>query len=161
MDSEYSIKLDVGKLLYYSEVLKPRISNETLLMLIRSFSVYVRDLYKVMIAESIYSNRYKGDWEPIKDEGYLEFLGTTPSEHILDLIYDALEIREIKNNIVIRFEPEYKYPGSKLTLVRVLKAIDNGTSKFNARPILKDAVSHLNRNISGLWRVYLRQKGVT
>lgn len=157
----YEIKINIPRLLHYSAVLKPHISNETLIMIIKSFSNYVRDLYLAMIEEAVYSRRYKGDWEPIDEEGYLEYLGTTPSDsHILSLMVDAIEIREIKKNIIIRFDPKYYYPDSKLPLVKVLKAIDNGTTKFNARPILKSIVRELNTSLPSLWKSYLKKKGV-
>lgn len=156
----YDIHIDIGKLLHYSEPLKPDIDNETLLMMIRSFSSYIRSLYLAMIEESIYSPRYKGEWEPTEDEGYIEYLGTTPTTHIIRLMIDALEVREIKNTIVIRFEPYYRYPGSDHTLVQVLRAIDTGTSKFNARPILRKIVRQIESKIPSLWRGYLKKKGV-
>lgn len=156
----YEINIDIAKLLHYSDSIKSYIDNKTLLMIIKSFSLYVRDLYLSMIEEEIYSRRYKGNWEPVEDEEYLKYIDTTPSSHILILIKDAIEIREIRNNIVIRIEPSYKYPGSSLSLLKVLSAIDNGTSKFNARPILKSIVRQINSELSTLWKSYLKKKGV-
>ena len=114
----------------------------------------------LMIEESIYSNRYKGEWEPVHDEEYVKYINTTPSEDILYLIKDAMEIREVKDNIIIRINPKYRYPGSKLYLIEVLRAIDNGTSKFNARPILKGIVRQINFELPRLWKNYLKKKGV-
>lgn len=158
--NNYDIKINVPSLLHYSVLSKSKVDNETLLMLINSFSWYVRKTYVSMIYESIYSSRYKGDWEPIYDQGYLDYIGTNPSADIFDLIYDALEIRSIKQNIVIRIDPDYMYPNSKLKLLTVLNAIDNGTTKFNARPLLKGVARKLRFKLHSLWRVYLRQRGV-
>lgn len=158
---DYEVIIKIDRLLHYSASLKPDISNETLLMIIRSFSSYVRDMYKAMILEFIYSKKYKGSWEPVEEEGYIEYLGVPPSDtDIVYLMYEALEIREIKNNIIIRFDPKYLYPGSRIPLIKVLKAIDNGTSKFNARPVLRPIVRQLNSSIPELWRLYLKQRGV-
>lgn len=158
--NNYEVRINIGKLLHYSSISKSKVDNETLLMLINSFSLYIKKTYISMIYESIYSRRYKGEWEPVDDLGYLDYLGTTPSDDIFELIYDAMEIRSIKQNIVVRITPSYRYPGSKHTLLAVLNAIDNGTSKFNARPILKSIVRYIQYNLSRLWRIYLRQKGV-
>lgn len=157
----YEIKIDISRLLHYSEFLKSHISNETLLMLIKSFSEYVRDLYLLMIEEEIFSNRYKGRWEPIEDKEYLKYIGTIPTNHIMSIIEDAIEIRKIKQSIIVRIDPEYLYPGSKIRLLMVLRAIDNGTSKFNARPLFKSIVRQLNSSLPSLWKNYLRKKGVT
>lgn len=156
----YELKIDIKRLLHYSGISKSQISNKTLLMTIKSFSSYIRDLYLLMIEEEIYSRRYKGKWEPVDDEEYIDYLGTTPSTHIILLIKDALEIREINNDIIIRVDPEYKYPDSRLPLIKVLRAIDNGTSKFNARPLIRHVIRRLNSEIPKLWRNYLKKKGV-
>lgn len=158
--NSYEIMINVTKLLHYSNPPKSKVDNKTLVMLINSFSEYIRKVYMSMIESKIYSARYKGEWEPVNDPGYLEYIGTTPSEHIIELMYDALEIKSIKRDIRIRFDPSYKYPNSKLTLISVLNAIDTGTSKFNARPLLKSLSRELNASIPRLWRAYLKQKGV-
>lgn len=158
--NSYEITINVTKLLHYSNPPKSKVDNKTLVMLINSFSKYIRNVYMSMIESKIYSARYKGEWEPVNDPGYLEYIGTTPSKHIIELMYDALEIKSIKRDIRIRFDPSYRYPNSKLTLISVLNAIDTGTSKFNARPLLKSLSRELNASLPRLWRAYLKQKGV-
>lgn len=155
------IRINVKKLMDYSESLKPHLKEETLLMMIESFAYYILRLYVSMIEESIYSNRYKGKWEPVEDEGYREYLGTDPKGDILTLIFESLEVEKIGYNFVVSIEPHYKYPGTELPLVRVLRAIDSGTSKFNARPIFSRIISQINSHLLSLWRGYLKKKGVT
>lgn len=141
--------------------LPKRLSDKRLLRVtISDFSRYIRRLYLAMIEEAISSRRYRGQWEPIDDKGYIEYLGVTPSIPILELINDAIESQRVGYNFYIRIQPKYKYPGSNLYLVDVLRAIDNGTAKFNARPIFKKIVRELNQSMISLWRGYLAMKGV-
>lgn len=144
----------------YSASLKRTIDDKTLLMMIKSFSEYVMNLYGMLIEESINSNRYKGLWEPIEEEGYKEYLGTEPTGDILFYIKDAFEVKKIGYDFIIRINPRKKYPGSKVPLYRVVLAIDNGTSKFNARPILKKIINQINHHMLDLWRGFLKMKGV-
>lgn len=153
------IKINIKKLTDYSESLKSTVDDDTLLLMIKSFAKYIRVMYGCLIEEAIYSKRYKGKWEPTEEEGYLEYLGTTPKIHIIYLIEEALEVKKVGTNFMVRINPHYKYPGSRLTLLKVLRAIESGTSKFNARPILAKEARKINRNIKPLWRGYLKMKG--
>lgn len=154
------IKVPVKKLLDYSASLKSTIPEETLLLMIESFSHYVKRLYFNLICEAVNSRDYKGNWEPIDDEGYQEYLGMTPEGNILDSIEDALEVRKIGYNFIVRFNPNYLYPNSRIRLLKVLRAIDSGTSDFNARPIFRKIIANIRDNILVLWRVFLSMKGV-
>jgi hypothetical protein len=154
------IRIRTRKLMDYSASLKRTIDDKTLLMMIKSFSEYVMNLYGMLIEESINSNRYKGLWEPIEEEGYKEYLGTEPTGDILFYIKDAFEVKKIGYDFIIRINPRKKYPGSKVPLYRVVLAIDNGTSKFNARPILKKIINQINHHMLDLWRGFLKMKGV-
>lgn len=158
--SNLDIKININKLLDYSESLGSTIEKKTLVLMIKSFSEYVLELYGRLIEESIYSNRYKGHWEPIEDEGYREYIGVTPVDNITLLIRESLESRKIGYHYVIRFKPNYRYPGTRLPISRVLRAIDSGTSKFHARPIFSKIIREINSHIYELWRGYLKMKGV-
>lgn len=152
------IKIRAYRLL--GRALRTTEDEEKLLLIVEHFSHYVLSLYGSMVEESINSRRYKGKWEPIDDPGYLDYLGAVPKLPIIYLIKDALEVKRIGYNFIIRINPRYKYPGSKLTLVKVLRAIDSGTSDFNARPIFSKIVRKINSNILDLWKGYLKMKGV-
>lgn len=158
--SNLDIKINIRRLMDYSGSLDVSEDKKTLLSMIESFSSYVSELYLSMIQESIYSRRYKGEWEPVDDPEYVEYLGTTPDTHILILISEALEIKKIGYNFIIRFNPRYRYPGTRHYLVNILRAIDRGTSKFNARPIFHKIVSQIRSHIPELWKGYLSMKGV-
>lgn len=154
------IKISIRKLKNYSASLKRTTNEKTLLMIMESFSNYVMNLYGVLIEEAINSNRYKGVWEPIDEEGYQEYLGTEPTGDILVYIKEAFEVKKIGYNFIIRINPNKRYPGSRIPLYRVVLAIDNGTSKFNSRPILKKIINKINHHILDLWRGFLKMKGV-
>ena len=154
------IKINIKKLTDYSASLKRTIDEKTLLLMIESFSKYVMNLYGVLIEEAIKSNRYKGVWEPIDEKGYREYLGTKPTGDILLYMREAFEVKKIGYNFIIRINPKERYPGSKLPLSRVVLAIDNGTSKFNSRPILRKIIYQINHHIIDLWRGFLKMKGV-
>lgn len=158
--SNLDIKININDLLDYSASLGSTIEKKTLLKMIKSFSKYVLELYGRLIEEAIYSRRYKGRWEPVDEEGYQEYLGVTPVEDIITLMRDALESRKIGYYYVIRFKPTYRYPGTRLPLTRVLRAIDRGTSKFNARPIFSKIIREINSHMYDLFRGYLKMKGV-
>ena len=81
------------------------------------------NLYGLLIEEAINSNRYKGLWEPIEDEGYREYLGTDPTGDILLYMKESFEVKKIGYNFIISINPKKKYPGSKLPLYRVVLAI--------------------------------------
>lgn len=154
------IKISIKKLSDYSASLDKSENKKTLLLMIESFSHYILKLYLSMIEESVSSRRYQGKWEPTEDEGYLEYLGATPSADILNLIEDSLEVKKIGNYFYIRVSPGYKYPGTMIPLARVLRSIEYGTSKFNSRPIFSKITRKINNNIQSLWRGYLTMKGV-
>ena len=160
MVSNLEIRVNINKLIEYSESLQSSVDRKTMIKMIRSFSQYLSGLYVRMIIESINSNRYKGNWEPREDKGYQEYLGVKPEIDITTLISDSMEVKKIGYNFIIRVNPRYKYPGSKLTLVKVLRAIDNGTSRFHARPIFKRILKDIDSNILRLWKGYLLRKGV-
>lgn len=128
--------------------------------MIESFSKYVMNLYGMLIEEAINSNRYKGIWEPVNEEGYKEYLGTEPTGDILYYIKEAFEVKKIGYNFIIRLNPRSRYPNSRLPLSRVVLAIDNGTSKFNARPILRKIIKQINHHMIDLWKGFLKMKGV-
>lgn len=159
--SSLDIRINIRSLTHYSERLKFKIDKETLYTLIEIFSEYMRNVYINRIEEAIYSKRYEGEWEPKREKGYQEYLGTNPIESdILTLIKDALETQKIGYNYMIRFKPYYKYPGSNRTLLNVLRAIDAGTGDFNARPIFKKIIRELNHDILPLWKDYLAMEGI-
>lgn len=157
---KFDIKININELKDYSAFLHKSVKKRTLLTMIESFSYYVRELYLDYIKKAIFSRRYKGNWEPVDEEGYLEYLGVTPQEHIFSLIKDALEVKKKGYNFVIRFNPHYDYPGTKIPLIKVLRAINYGTSKFNARPAFRGIANDIEDNIVDLWRGYLTMKGV-
>lgn len=154
------IKINIKKLSDYSASLDKDTKKKTLLLMIESFSNYILRLYGSMIEEAINSRRYKGKWEPVEEEGYLDYLGVTPKVNILYLIEEALEVKKIGSNFLIRINPYYRYPGTDIPLVRVLRTIENGTSKFNARPIMSKIVVQIRSNILDLWRGYLMMKNI-
>lgn len=158
--SSLDIRINIDKFLDYSESLGSTIEKKTLIMMIKSFSEYVLELYGRMITEAIYSNRYKGNWEPVSDKEYKEYIGTEPVNDIIQVMRDALEVKKIGYHFLIRFNPHYKYPGSKLTLDKVLRAIDSGTSKFHARPIFSKIQRDINKHLYELFRGYLKMKNV-
>lgn len=155
------IRISISKLLDYSDVLRKTDRRKTSLLIIEDFAHYIRELYIKMVAESIHSRRYKGKWEPVEDEGYLEYLGTTPSLDILYLIEEALLVEKTGYNFIVSFNKRYKYPGTDLSLVKVLRAIEYGTSEFNPRPILAKIVGEIRGNLLDLWRGYLTMKGIS
>jgi len=144
----------------YSESLDDTIDKKTLVLMIKSFSEYVLELYGRLLVEAIYSNRYKGKWEPVDDDGYKEYIGVTPVEDMTLLMRDALEAKKIGYYCMVRFNPRYMYPGTRIPLSKVLRAIDSGTSKFNARPIFSKIIREINSNIYDLFKGYLLMKGV-
>lgn len=158
--SSLDIKISIKKLSNYSASLDRSRKKKTLLLMIESFAHYILHLYLSMIEESINSRRYRGKWEPVEDEGYIEYLGVTPETNILYLIQEALEVKKIGNYFYVRVNPHYLYPGTRIPLIRILKAIEYGTSKFNARPIMSKSAREISRHIMDLWRGYLTMKGV-
>lgn len=160
MTTSLDIRIRINTLAEHSRGLRKQMGRKDFTDLVRSFSKYVRVLYLMMIEEAMNSNRYKGNWEPVDDEGYLEYIDTNPSIPILQLIQDALEVRKIGNNFYVRFEPHYRYPVSHRTLVQVLRSIDKGTSKFNARPIFNKILKTISSHIIELWRGYLTIKRI-
>lgn len=158
--SNLDIKININKLMDYSESFGITKNKKILLKIIRSFAEYVLQFYGRLITEAIYSNRYKGKWEPVDDPEYVDYIGTTPVEDILVVMKDALEVKKIGYYFVIRFKPNYKYPGSKLLLSRVLRAIDSGTTKFHARPIFTRIIRDINKNLYALYKGYLTMKKV-
>lgn len=154
------IRINIKKLTDSSTFLDDRIKKRTLLLMIKSFADYVSELYLHLIEEAIHSRRYKGRWEPLEEEGYLEYLGVSPTVGILSLMKDAIEVKKIGYNYVIRFSPYYLYPDTRIPLVRVIKAIEKGTSEFNARPIVLKQNVLIRTHIRELWKGYLAMKGV-
>lgn len=154
------IRINIRELTDYSATLEDKIDRKTLLLIMKSFSKYVAALYVKMIEEAINSRRYKGKWEPITEEGYIEYLGTSPKVDIFYLIEEAMVVDKIGSNFIVRIDPHYEYPDSDLRLIDVVRAIDNGTSKFNARPLFIRIVSKLRSHITDLWKGYLAMKGI-
>lgn len=154
------IKISISKIKDYSVSSLSKKEEKTLLMLIESFSMYVMNLYGILIEEAVNSNRYRGQWEPMEEKGYKEYLGTEPTGDILLYLKKSLEVKKIGRNFIIRVNPKIKYPGSDLSIEKVILAIDNGTSKFNARPVCKRIVSQIRAHILDLWRGFLLMKGV-
>lgn len=157
--SSLEIKVNVRVLEDYSKKFFDKIEKKTLLKIIKAFSEYLLELYGSLIEEAVNSNRYKGQWEPVDDEGYKEYLGTEPTGDILYYIKDALEVKKIGYNFIIRIDPKKKYPGSNLSVERVVLALDNGTLKFSARPILKKIIRQIRSHIKELFRGFLKMKG--
>ena len=156
-----SIKISINELSHYSTSIGSLLEDKTLLSLvIKAFASHIKNLYGQMIEEEIHANRYKGKWEPVDDEGYREYLGVTPTGYILEYIRDALEVVKKGTNYIVQIDPHYKYPGTKIPLVRVVRAIDSGTSKFNAHPIMRKIILRINSHLLTLWKSYLMQKGV-
>lgn len=158
--TNFDIKINIRKISNYSGLSNNRRTRKTLLLMIESFSQYVLELYGRLIEEAIYSRRYKGNWEPVEEEGYREYLGIKPTRNILYSIRESLEVKKIGYHFIVRFNPSYRYPGTKIPFIRVLRAIENGTSDFNARPIISKIVVQLRSNLLDLWRGYLTMKGV-
>lgn len=155
------IKIEINILLYYSRPWESTVGKKTLLMMMKPFAEYIRVLYLRSIREAMKSPRYKGKWEPRDEEGYLGYLGVdTFSDDISMLMEEALEVKKIGKNYFIRFNPYYKYPKSSLSLIRVLRAIEHGTSDFSARPILVKCKRNIQRNLRELWIGYLTLRGV-
>lgn len=158
--SSIDIRINIKELLEYNESLRSEIGDRVLIKIIKEFSDYVLRLYFFSIREATYSNRYKGKWEPKDEEGYIEYLGVTPVGDILEYIEEALESKRIGYKFIIRINPHYKYPKSKLFLSKVVRAIDAGTTKFNSRPILRKIIRQIENNMIDLWRGFLTMKGV-
>lgn len=156
----FDIRININKIKNYSKTLRPTVDDETLSLMISSFSTYVKNLYGRMIEEAMNSRRYRGKWEPVDDPNYVEYIGTKPEVPIIDLLGEALEVKRVGYNYIIRIDPRYKYPGSKLTLLHVVRSIENGTSDFHARPILYKVSKDIQRRIFDLWRGFLLMKRV-
>ena len=152
------IKINILKLSSY--VGKKGIGDKKLSLMVEYFSHYILNLYGRVIESEINSRRYRGKWEPVDDPGYLEYIGVTPERPMIDLIAEALEVVKIGYNYIVRINPRYMYPGTRIPLMTVLRAIESGTSKFNARPILAKSTREINKNIVKLWKGYLKMKGV-
>lgn len=154
------IKINIKELTNYSASSDLIKKKKTLLLMIKSFAEYLRSLYLHLIKEEINSKRYQGNWEPIEEKGYQEYLGVSPQSDIYLLVEDAMEVKKLGNNFVVRINPYYKYPDTRIPLLKVLRAIENGTSDFNARPLMSKVVLELQKNVIDYWRAYLAMKGV-
>ena len=155
-----NIRIRIKKISDYSKSSGDTFKKKTLLLMIESFAYYILNLYGRLIEEEINSPRYKGKWEPIEEKGYIEYLGVTPHISILYLLQDSLEVRKIGSSFIVRVTPTYKYPGTKLYLLKVLRAIEQGTADFNARPILSKNARKIENRIIDLWRGYLAMRGI-
>lgn len=154
------IRVNIKSIMDYSESLKKDLSEETILSLIEQFSLFLVDIYLMFIQDSMCSRVYKGKWEPVDDENYLKYIGTTPQEHIYDSIKSSMSSKKIGNNYIVGIDQSKKYKGSKLSLVQVINAIEYGTSKFNARPIFRKILTTIRKDILDLWRGYLTLKNI-
>ena len=158
--SDFSIIVSIHRLTTYTIVnLKTKLSDEVMDALIAAFCKRLRNLYYSMILEALASSRYKGRWEPT-EEGYLEYLGCTPVEDFLSVVESSMYYKKVMSRYIVGFNETVKYPGSSLRLVKVLRAIEYGTSDFPARPILKKIKREIERSILRLWKGFLLQKGV-
>lgn len=153
------IRIRVNTLSDYSEYLKRKSGEKTLLLIVKAFAEYIRILYISLIEEEMNSRKYRGKWEPVDDEGYLEYLGVTPVKDILPLIEEALIVKKVGHTFYVQFDTHYEYPESGIPLITVLKSIEYGTSKFNARPIFRKNVNLINKNMTTLWRGFLKKRG--
>ena len=158
--SNLDIRIDIKKFSHMNKSLAKNLEDDVLELLVKSFADYILRLYFRMIEESINSRRYKGNWEPIEDKSYLEYLGTTPVSDILICIREALKIKKIGYNFVVTFDDRYNYPGSRIPLVQVLRAVDSGNKEINARPIFRNITYPIQGNLTKLWKGYLTMKGV-
>ena len=154
------IRVDTKKLTKYLRASKSSVDEETMMKLVEKFSSYLRSLYLQLIYEEIHNRRYRGHWEPVTEIGYLEYLDTTPTIDIYDLIEEALEVSKVGSNFLVRFRPSYRYPGSRRPLILVLRAIECGTTDFNARPLLYKCVKSIESHMYDLWKGYLAVRGV-
>lgn len=154
------ISIKIYELSNYNKSLREELGDRELLKMIREFSKYILRLYIFLITEEINSNRYKGEWEPKDDEEYQKYLGVVPKGNLLEYLEESLECRKVGYKFVIRVNPKSKYPGSNIPLTKVLKAVEYGTSKFNARPILVRVKRTISDNMIDLWRGFLTMKGV-
>lgn len=158
--SSLEVKVDILRLLRLGKNSASKVDEETLLEYIEQFAHHIRNLYLRLIEEAMNDRRYGGEWEPRNDPEYLEYLGTTPNFYLLDLLDEALEVKKVGYNYIIQFNRRMRYPGTHTPLVKVLRAIDAGTSKFNARPIFSKIRYRLRHRITDLWKGYLIRKGV-
>lgn len=157
----YEITIDIGYLLNYSKKLKTDANHETLLVLIKNYTNYIKALYMSMLGEEIYSDRYDGYWEPINDPDYIDFLGTQPYRNgIEELLVESIVVEEIKDRIIISHSRRFRYPKSHRYLNEVIQAIDSGTSKFNARTLIKPIVKSLTQTQSSLWKNFISKEGI-
>lgn len=158
--TNFDIRLNIPRLAANTIRLGSRLDDKELNIVVGAFAAYLRELYGLMVEEAINSNRYKGEWEPRDDEGYQEYIGTKPTTSMITLISRSLYVKKRNREYIVTFDERKRYPGSKLTIFRVLKAIEYGTSKFNARPMMVKITRKLNRNLLSLWKGFLTMKGV-
>lgn len=158
--NNFEIRINIKTLASYSSALRRDIGEEKFNRLVLSYAKYLRNIYLGMIEESIYNTKYEGQWEPSSDEAYQKYLGTTPVKNTVELLSSSIEIVKSGYTIAIRINPNLKYPGSNLSIVQVIKSLEYGTSKFNARPIFRTILRKMQGNILSLWRSYLTKKGI-
>lgn len=158
---DFSIRLSVIDLRNYSITLGTKLNDENLTIVLNKFSEYLIALYGTLIENAINSSRYKGDWEPIDDEEYRKYIGTNPRKSLILPLMKASLIYDKRGYFyVIRFDEDLKYPGSELSVLDVLRAIEYGTSKFHARPIIRKACNLIKSNVRRLWKGFLTMKGL-
>lgn len=130
------------------------------LMIMESFAHYIRRLYLRLLRDEMDSNRYKGQWEPIHDLNYIEYLKVIPNRDIYSIIKDALKVEKVGNYFIVRIDGYYKYPGSSRYLEDVLSVIEYGNSKVDARPIMRKSIRFIDMNMDRLYKGYLSMRGV-
>lgn len=159
--ADFEIKIQTSKLKHYSKSLVNSIDPKTLSVVIEGFSRYVQRVYIVEIRRAMRkSNRYRGQWEPVDDPGYVEFLGTSPTNQMYDYLPLIFETVKVGPNWIIRVSDSYVYPNTSLKILKVLRSIEHGTTKFRARPLINKVASEVEHSILALWRYYLYSQGV-
>ena len=75
----------------------------------------------------------------------------------LPLIFETVKVGP---NWIIRVSDSYVYPNTSLKILKVLRSIEHGTTKFRARPLINKVASEVEHSILALWRYYLYSQGV-
>lgn len=134
-------------------------------MLLSDFAWFIAQTYQQEVIRAIRTQRYKDKWVPLSP-GYLEWKKkNNMSLHIWEatgFLKNSIEVNydDRYHRFIVGPSPRTRYPGSSMTVLKVSRYMEYGTSKMPARPLFGPIQVYISKNIRRYWDKYLRGKGI-
>lgn len=131
--------------------------------LLGQFAHYIADIYRDELVRAINTQRYAGKWEPLNKD----YVAWKRSQGLSTKIWESTEMlkRSItvyrsNNKWVVGINPRIKYPGSNVSVYKVARWLEYGTSRMPARPLFRPVKQLITGRMRKYWNTFLLSKGI-